>query len=196
MLLSSKNQTGLINSKNFNLTKSFKSNFFTTYSDVEIEGNPMVMGFQDEIDDDDFLKPSEFGNPVAQVSDSSDEEPEILQPLPKATVAAPMKVNNFVEKVSTNDDLDDWLNGGEEPSLSSVPTQKFDSFISSEKRGNFEAERLSSPDEPSSDVVEKPIKKHKEKKSKRKSKKSSRESSEMDRNSPRQSRPNNDYEEI
>jgi hypothetical protein len=154
------------------------------------------MGLQDEIDDDDFLKPSGFGNPVAQVSDSSDEEPEILQPLPKVTVAAPMKVNNFVEKVSTNDDLDDWLNGGEEPSISAVPTVKFDSFIPSGNRGNFEAERLSSPDEPSSDVVEKPIKKHKEKKSKRKSKKSSRESSEMDRNSPRQSRPNNDYEEI
>ena len=167
------------------------------YSDVENEGNPMVMGFQDEIDDDDFLRPSGFGNPVAQVSDSSDEEPEILKPLPKAPTAAPMKVNNLVEKVAINDDLDDWLNGGEEPSLSSVPIQNVDSFIPSESRGKFEAERMSSLDEPSSDVAEiKPTKKHKEKKSKRKSKKSSRESSEMDANSPRQSRPNNDYEEI
>jgi len=157
----------------------------------------MVMGFQDEIDDDDFLRPSGFGNSVAQVSDSSDEEPEILQPLPKAPTAAPMKVNNLVEKVALNDDLDDWLNGGEEPSLSSVPIENVDSFIPSESRGKFEAEQMSSPDEPSSDVAEiKPTKKHKEKKSKRKSKKSSRESSEMDANSPRQSRPNNDYEEI
>ena len=156
----------------------------------------MVMGFQDEIDEDDFLETTGFGNPVAQVSDSSDEEPsEILQPLPKAPLIAPMKVNNIVENLTAEDDLDDWLNGSEEPSISTVSIQKLDNVRPSESQIKLEPERMSSPDEPAPDVIAK-SKKHKEKKSKRKSKKSSRESSEMDGNSPQQTRPNNDYEEI
>lgn len=41
--------------------------FLSRYSDVEGNlGNPMVMGFQDEIDDEDF-RPTKVRHPVVQV---------------------------------------------------------------------------------------------------------------------------------
>ncbi|EFX77849.1 hypothetical protein DAPPUDRAFT_105818 [Daphnia pulex] len=72
------------------------------FSDAENEGNPMVMGFQDKIDDEDYLRASEFGNPVTQISDSSDSssDEEVPVPQPDKKEAAAYKVNKIPSGMS------------------------------------------------------------------------------------------------
>lgn len=80
----------------------------------------MVMRFTDEIDDEDF-RPSKTHHPVAQVSDSSSEEDEPFTAHP--VEPPPSSTNNrvVVKETSPEDELDDWLNGGEEPAIPAVP---------------------------------------------------------------------------
>ncbi|XP_046650979.1 rab-like protein 6 [Daphnia pulicaria] len=140
-------------------------------SDAENEGNPMVMGFQDEIDDEDYLRASEFGNPVTQISVSSSDE-EVPVPQADKKEAAAYKVNKTVEDITIEDDLDDWLNDGAEkfPSSklnvsSSSSSLKNNEFVNrkvpepktvdvSLEELSLEDERTSSSPAPDSDVVE------------------------------------------
>jgi hypothetical protein len=164
----------------------------------------MVMGFQDEIDDEDYLRPTEFGNPVTQISDSSsDEEIPVLQTDKKETAA--YKVNQTFEDVSIEDDLDDWLNDGAEKlpstklkvssSASSIKNnESVDRNIPEPKAVGFSLEELSLE-------VTGNSKRAKEKKIKRKSKKSSKEeriSSSPTRGTDavEESRHYNEYEEL
>lgn len=158
----------------------------------------MVIGFQDEIDDEDFLRPSQQLHPVTQISDSSDEEIPRHGQTSAAHQAHPTEKSSPIE-----DDLDDWLNGGSQPTHS----------LKSHVQSSSIKEQVIKPsvtqittdawlEDTSEDVpqkTEKASKKSKEKKSKRKSKKSSKD---LDRsNSPcpdvnDQSRPHAEYEEI
>ncbi len=175
------------------------------FSDAEKEGNPMVMGFQDEIDDEDYLRSSHLNHPATQISDSSDEEMQTQQSDRKVPVFYNV-TQSLSEDVTVEDDLDDWLNDGSEPSAStkskSVVTVKNETIpsVSSLNVEPKAAEEEESLEEPPVEVTSKGGKKIKEKKHKRKSKKSSKERSSS---SPitgtdviDQSRPYDEYEEI
>jgi hypothetical protein len=87
---------------------------------VENGGNPMVMGFQDEIDDEDYRPTVSHVQPQQVDSDSdSDDEPPKRSPQPQPAVRHPP------EEVPEPDDLDDWLNSGDQftpaASISHVP---------------------------------------------------------------------------
>lgn len=168
----------------------------------------MVMGFQDEIDDEDYLRPSHLNHPVvAQISDSSDEELEET-PQPDRTAPTVHKVTQSLEDLSDEDDLDDWLNGGSEQSIkpkssSAAVVAKKNDIVSSVNttRPNAEPKVDDYPVEPSLEAIGKSSKKVKEKKSKRKPKKSSKERScspcHVGTDAIEQSRPYDDeYEEI
>ncbi|XP_032778554.2 rab-like protein 6 [Daphnia magna] len=172
-------------------------------SDAEKEGNPMVMGFQDEIDDEDYLRPSDFGNPVAQISDSSDDELSV--PGPDKKESSVSKASRTLENVTIKDDLDDWLNGGDEtlqatkfkaPSPASI---RDDEMPSNRKIAEKKTE-VNLIEESSIELTGK-SKRTKEKKGKRKSKRSSMEertssSPVHDTNAVGESRSFNDYEEL
>lgn len=77
-------------------------------SDVENDGNPMVMNFQDEIDDEDYrpMKVSAVDE-NSDLSSSSDEEPE-------AKIMSPSSlVSNVIEDVDLNNGLDSWLDASQ-----------------------------------------------------------------------------------
>ncbi|XP_046644013.1 rab-like protein 6 isoform X1 [Daphnia pulicaria] len=173
-------------------------------SDAENEGNPMVMGFQDEIDDEDYLRASEFGNPVTQISDSSSDE-EVPVPQADKKEAAAYKVNKTVEDITIEDDLDDWLNDGAEK----LPSSKLKVSSSSSSLKNNESVNRKVPEPKTVDVsleelsleVTGKSKRVKEKKSKRKSKKSSKDERTSSSPAPdsdvvEESRPYNEYEEL
>lgn len=164
----------------------------------------MVMGFQDEIDDEDYLRASEFGNPVTQISDSSSDE-EVPVPQADKKEAAAYKVNKTVEDITIEDDLDDWLNDGAEK----LPSSKLKVSSSSSSLKNNESVNRKVPEPKTVDVsleelsleVTGKSKRVKEKKSKRKSKKSSKDERTSSSPAPdsdvvEESRPYNDYEEL
>ncbi len=174
------------------------------FSDAEKEGNPMVMGFQDEIDDEDYLRPSEFGNPVTQISDSSSDE-EISVPQTDKKELAAYKVNKTVEDITIENDLDDWLNDGAEK----LPSTKLKVSSSASSIKNNESVNRKVPEPKTVDVsleelsleVTGKSKRVKEKKSKRKSKKSAKDERTSSSPAPdsdvvEESRPYNEYEEL
>lgn len=179
------------------------------FSDAEKEGNPMVMSFQDEIDDEDLLRPSQHSNLVAQISDSSDEELEASQPDRPVVVYT---VNQTLEDLNTEENLDDWLNGGSKvlttsksktATSSNVPVKvKTDEDMPTVGSFNIESISDNSAEEIQTEVTSKTIRKTKEKKSKRKSKKASKEtgrslnSSSIETATIEKSRPHEEYEEI
>lgn len=162
------------------------------YSDAEVVGNPMVMGFTDDIDDEDF-RPSKVLNPVAQISDSSssDEEergPVLLQPKRASPVVNNVVVSN---EASSGDELDDWLNGSGESKKNKAPQ------ASKSKREEV------LPDLEEAPVVNQKSERNKakeKKSSKHKSKKTSKKSIEPSSNGNTESQletsHNNEYEEI
>lgn len=90
-------------------------------SDGEGGGNPMVMGFQDEIDDDDFRpKPPAGGQDDQRQSTGSSDSDSSVEPAPPAkTAAVPAKAAAVPAKAVTVaaspvDDLDDWLNADDD----------------------------------------------------------------------------------
>ncbi|EFX70712.1 hypothetical protein DAPPUDRAFT_256818 [Daphnia pulex] len=117
------------------------------FSDAENEGNPMVMGFQDEIEDEDYLRASEFGNPVTQILDSSSDE-EVPVPQADKKEAAAYKVNKTVEDITIEDDLDDWLNDGAEK----LPSSKLNVSSSSSSLKNNEFVNRKVPEPKTVDV--------------------------------------------
>ncbi|EFX63205.1 hypothetical protein DAPPUDRAFT_268880 [Daphnia pulex] len=117
------------------------------FSYAENEGNPMVMGFQDKIDDEDYLRASEFGNPVTQISDSSSDE-EVPVPQADKKEAAAYKVNKTVEDITIEDDLDDWLNDGAEK----LPSSKLNVSSSSSSLKNNEFVNRKVPEPKTVDV--------------------------------------------
>jgi len=147
-------------------------------SDVENNGNPMVMGFQDEIDDEDYR--GSASNPVPlELSSSSDEESQTV------TVPPPVSlVSNVVEDVDPG--LDDWLNssqaGQPQPAaiLISDPVQ-----VSSSSSDLAETPKAS-----------KSTKKKEKKISKRKSKKSKDSKHSQDDDELADVNTHGDYEEI
>lgn len=163
----------------------------------------MVMGFQDEIDDEDYLRPSEFGNPVMQISDSSDDE--LRPPVRHKKESSVFKASRALENVAIKDDLDDWLNGEDE----TLPATKFKAPSPATSR-DYEIPISRKIPEQKTEVIaleESSIestgkgKRTKEKKGKRKSKRSSMEdrtSSDpvQDTNTVGESRVYNDYEEL
>lgn len=176
-------------------------------SDVENEGNPMVMGFQDEIDDEDYLRPSQLSYPVTQISDSSEDE---LQIRPPSRTATAYTVTQTLEDLNVEDNLDDWLNESSEQSSSSKQNSalatasasvlKNDEVVPAVSRLNVETTALENSAE--EEVTSKSNKKTKEKKSKRKSKKSSKETGRssnsvtVESDATEQPRPKEEYEEI
>lgn len=150
----------------------------TFCSDVENNGNPMVMGFQDEIDDEDYR--GSASNPVPlELSSSSDEESQTV------TVPPPVSlVSNVVEDVDPG--LDDWLNssqaGQPQPAaiLISDPVQ-----VSSSSSDLAETPKAS-----------KSTKKKEKKISKRKSKKSKDSKHSQDDDELADVNTHGDYEEI
>lgn len=168
----------------------------------------MVMGFQDEIDDEDYLRPSQLSYPVTQISDSSEDELDIPQP---NRTASAYTVSQTLDDLKIEDDLDDWLNGSSEQSSSSkqksgVATASAAIVKSDEitiSRSNVETVVFeNSAEETTMEVTGKSSKKTKEKKSKRKSKKSSKETGRSSNSSLVESdaieppRPHEEYEEI
>lgn len=165
----------------------------------------MVMGFQDEIDDEDYLRPSEFGNPVTQISDSSSDE-EVPVPQSDKKEPAAYKVNQTFEDITIEDDLDDWLNDGAEK-LPSTKLKVSSSSASTIKNSESINRKIPEPkivdvslEELSLEVTGK-SKRVKEKKSKRRSKNSSKDerrssSPTPDTDGVEQSRPCNEYEEL
>lgn len=160
------------------------------------------MGFQDEIDDEDFLHHSSRVQPAIQVSDSSDEELETLKPVPIRLVTRPT-FEASRPATDVHDDLDDWLNEpDEQPNQTQHVSPKevdpvhgvriaTDQMCLEDKNGSAE--------ESDADEIEtKVTKKTKDKKSKRKSKKSKRErySPDGEDGDFQPSRPVGDYEEI
>ncbi|KAK4020801.1 hypothetical protein OUZ56_002747 [Daphnia magna] len=172
-------------------------------SDAEKEGNPMVMGFQDEIDDEDYLRPSDFGNPVAQISDSSDDELSV--PGPDKKESSVSKASRTLENVTIKDDLDDWLNGGDETLQATKfkapsPASIRDDEMPSNRKITEKKTEVNLIEESSIELTGK-SKRTKEKKGKRKSKRSSMEertssSPVHDTNAVGESRSFNDYEEL
>jgi len=147
-------------------------------SEVENNGNPMVMGFQDEIDDEDFRGSTSNPAPL-DLSSSSDEESQAVAVQPSLSL-----VSNIVEDVDTG--LDDWLN-------SSQVTQPQPAEVMSS-----DPVQISSS---SSDLVETPkanksTKKKEKKTSKRKSKKSKESKQRPDDGDPVDANTHGDYEEI
>ena len=163
------------------------------HSDAEVVGNPMVMGFTDDIDDEDF-RPSKALNPVAQISDSSssDEEergPVLLQPKRVSPVVNNVVVSN---EASSGDELDDWLNGPGESKKDKAPTTS-----KSKKEEVLPELEVDLP------VVNQKSERNKakeKKSSKNKSKKTSKKSIEASSNGNTESQSgtsqNNEYEEI
>lgn len=163
----------------------------------------MVMGFQDEIDDEDYLRPSDFGNPVAQISDSSDDELSV--PGPDKKESSVSKASRTLENVTIKDDLDDWLNGGDETSQATKfkapsPASIRDDEMPSNRKITEKKTEVNLIEESSIELTGK-SKRTKEKKGKRKSKRSSMEertssSPVHDTNAVGESRSFNDYEEL
>lgn len=165
----------------------------------------MVMGFQDEIDDEDYFQPSQLSHSATQISvssDSSDEESNTPYPDRTSFVS---KVNPTREDINVENDLDEWLNGIGDSSSSNVArsmptTKKTSEAIPSINRLSLEP-KIGKGQSDECEVTSKPSKKTKEKKSKRKSKRSKdgeRSSvSPMNENDPSElPRPYDDYEEI
>ena len=164
----------------------------------------MVMGFQDEIDDEDLLHHSSSAQPAVQVSDSSEEEPEeSLKPLP-VQLFPRRTVEESQPAFDAEDELDDWLN---EPADHPIQTQHANSKNPNLEHevtaatnqvcldGKFESLVESAPEE----TEAKSTKKNKEKKGKRKSKKSKKERNSTDGEEIsdfQPARPIDDYEEI
>ena len=152
--------------------------FYFFCSEVENNGNPMVMGFQDEIDDEDFRGSTSNPAPL-DLSSSSDEESQAVAVQPSLSL-----VSNIVEDVDTG--LDDWLN-------SSQVTQPQPAEVMSS-----DPVQISSS---SSDLVDTPkanksTKKKEKKTSKRKSKKSKESRQRPDDGDPVDANTHGDYEEI
>lgn len=123
-------------------------------SDVENNGNPMVMGFQDEIDDEDYRTGSR--NPVPlDLSSSSDEEPQTVAILPPVSI-----VNNAVDDVDTG--LDDWLNSGQTNQPQAAEILSSDPVLASSSSSDV----TGTPKVKSSKKKEKKTSKRKSKKSK------------------------------
>lgn len=166
----------------------------------------MVMGFQDEIDDEDFLHHSSSVQPAVQVSDSSsDESEEPLKPIPVQPFPR-RDVEESQPVLDVQNELDDWLN---ESTDQLVQTQHASSenlnivheaMVATNQaclEDKFESPEESPPDE--IEIYEKVTKKNKEKKAKRKPKKSKKERNLSDGEGISDFQPSRaigDYEEI
>ena len=114
----------------------------------------MVMGFQDEIDDEDYRTGSR--NPVPlDLSSSSDEEPQTVAILPPVSI-----VNNAVDDVDTG--LDDWLNSGQTNQPQAAEILSSDPVLASSSSSDV----TGTPKVKSSKKKEKKTSKRKSKKSK------------------------------